>query len=331
MNDKSTAMALIIMTSYNGDRYIAQQLQSIVNQDYTNWRLLIRDDGSTDGTLDVIRRFCARDSRIELLENDTGRHGAYLNFWTLIRLVRERHEDCDYYFFADQDDVWDRGKIGAMIEHAETRNIGDAPLLLYADMRVIDGDGKRLMESLDAVMGIGDMRGYSLFFTHGFLWGCDICVNRRLFQQMPVVPTDHPQIDIVAHDNFMGKYALITGQVRYMKVPLIDHRRHGDNTTGGYMMKLSLGKSLRRFFIQYNDLVKTHARVYNQTLVFIDLMRRQGFTDGVLNEIETVIRTGGVKGMLRLKKLGVYRKQRSRGLGIYLIILTGAYKKWLVL
>ena len=97
--------SLILMTSFNGEKYICEQIESICKQTLKDWHLLIRDDGSSDKTIDIIRSFMAKDSRIELIKNETEQHGAYLNFWTLIEYAKALPA-YDYYFFADQDDVW---------------------------------------------------------------------------------------------------------------------------------------------------------------------------------------------------------------------------------
>ena len=71
---------LILMTTYNGEKFIGQQIESICNQSFRDWHLIIRDDGSKDRTISVIQFYMAKDSRIELIKNETKQHGAYLNF-----------------------------------------------------------------------------------------------------------------------------------------------------------------------------------------------------------------------------------------------------------
>ena len=321
--------ALILMTTYNGEKYLAQQIDSIRKQTWKDWTLLIRDDGSNDRTKELLSEYEEKDPRIKVYYNTTDKHGAYLNFWTLIHEARENFPDYDYYFFSDQDDVWDISKLDVMINEAE-KLFSNKPLLLYGDMRVIDQDNRVVYESLNQVMGIGEMSGYSLLFTHGFLWGCDVCVNNALFTSMPLLPLTHPHIDIMSHDNYMGKYALLTGEIKYIGQVMINHRRHGDNTTGGYSMKLNLVKILGKILLHINDLAKTHARVYNQTLIFIDAMKIQNYNEERINRIEKGIHNGGIRGCLTMKKLNVKRKQTSRTIGIYLIMLLNLYRKWLV-
>lgn len=321
--------ALILMTTYNGEEYLSQQIDSIINQTYQNWKLIIRDDGSSDSTIQMLSDYEKKDPRIIIHHNNTKSHGAYLNFWTLIHEARKRYFEFDYYFFSDQDDVWENYKLETMINQGNLLP-QNKPVLIYGDMRVIDQNNKIIYESLNEVMGIGEMSGYSLFFTHGFLWGCDICVNNSLFISMPLLPLDHPHIEIMSHDNYMGKYALLTGEIKYIDRVMINHRRHGDNTTGNYLIKLSPLMVAKKIAFQFDDLAKTHARVYNQTLTEIIILEDKGNGNNkIIQEINQTLRRGGVKGVYSMYKMKVKRKQLQRSLGIYLIMLLKSYKKYI--
>lgn len=326
--------ALILMTTYNGEKYISRQVDSIINQTFEEWKLIIRDDGSTDGTIDLLKDYADAESRISLLLNETQDHGAYLNFWTLIHEARNHYADYDYYFFSDQDDIWENSKLETMINEAE-RLQEKKPLLLYGDMRVIDQNDQVTYESINEVMGIGQMSGYSLFFTHGYLWGCDICVNQALFTSLPLLTLDHPHMDIMSHDNYMGKYALLAGKIVYLDEVVINHRRHNDNTTASYNMKLSPLKVFKRAVVQFDDLAKTHARVYNQTLVAFSVFEASQLPlkkhkKRVIRNVETAILHGGFTGIRILKKYKVKRKQFVRTIGIYMIMFLKRYKKYLI-
>lgn len=319
---------LIIMATYNGGKYLRQQIESIINQTHKNWTLLVRDDGSNDETKQVLSDYEKRELRIKVYHNTMDKHGAYLNFWTLIHEARAYYSDYEYYFFSDQDDIWEKDKIEVMITEAKQHDISK-PLLLYGDMRVIDQNDKVIYESINDVMGIGKMRGYSLLFTHGFLWGCDICVNNALFTTMPLLPLEHRHIDIMSHDNYMGKFALLEGEIKYINKVMINHRRHGGNTTDKYEMKLNVCKVIKRAVTGLKSLSIVHARVYNQTLVFIECCKNNNINLCNSTEIEKAIRSGGIYGCLYMMKNSVMREQKARTIGIYSVMLLGIYKKWL--
>src|SRR4051812_27217503 len=98
----------ILLATYNGEQYIEEQLQSLFNQTYTNWRLIIRDDCSTDNTPAVIHEYQHQHSdKIVILPNDGMNLGSILNFNALLTFAR----GADYIMFCDQDDKWEKDKI----------------------------------------------------------------------------------------------------------------------------------------------------------------------------------------------------------------------------
>lgn len=317
---------LILMTSYNGEKFIGQQIESICNQSFKDWHLLIRDDGSKDRTVSIIQSFMADDSRIELIENKTSQHGAYLNFWTLIEYAKSL-PSYDYYFFADQDDIWLPDKLEKMTSAIKGKK--DTPVLAYADMQVVDAEGKLIYQSLNDIVGISEIGKYSEFFAHGYVSGCVAVINRKLFEAVPVFPLDSGAIRIMSHDNYYTKFALALGEVCYLDFPAIQYRRHGDNVTSGNQYKLNAKKIYKKATGVFGELAKTHGRVYAQTLLTIEQMIKAGVITPDVECIEAGIKAGGVKGVSVLRKYHVRRKQKSRTIGLYVVMLLGTYKKYM--
>ena len=319
---------LILMTTYNGQNYLKKQLDSIINQTWTSWRLLIRDDGSTDDTLKILKEYSDRDSRIEVLENRTNKHGAYANFWWLINYAY-KYKKFDYYFFADQDDIWLRNKLEYFIKYAEVQD-ANQPLLVYSDMQIINEKDEVTTESLNKVLGIGEMSGYTEFYSAGFVWGCAAMINSALFFSAPPIDGNDKYVNIMSHDNFYTKLCLVLGKVYYLDKPLIQHRRHSSNVTAGNTFALTPLKVLKKGLFGYKELAKTHAIGYNQTLLTIKHLRSNGITSSLTDEVEIAILRGGVCGYRILKRHKVKRSQRSRTIGIYTVMLLKSYKKYLV-
>lgn len=314
------------MTSFNGEKYIEKQIESIQNQTLINWHLIIRDDGSKDRTREIIKSFAKKDNRISLLENDTNEHGAYLNFWSLIKYAKSL-PPYDYYFFADQDDVWLPNKVEKMIVAIEKKK--NIPVLAYADMEVIDGKGETIFKSLNDIVGLSDMGSYSEFFVHGYVSGCDAVINRKLFDTVPVFALKNKAIHIMSHDNYYTKFALMLGDVDYLDFPAIKYRRHGNNVTSGNQYKLNAKEICKKAVGVFGDLAKTHGRVYAQTLLTIAQMRRIGIESSDIDAIEKGIKDGGLKGIKILRKYKVHRKQKSRTFGLYVVTMLGTYKKYM--
>ena len=128
-------MIHIFLSTYNGEKYLSEQFESIIGQSYRDWRLYVRDDGSSDGTCEILNRYAQRDERITLVADE--RHlGAKDSFMWML----EEYGEADYFAFADQDDIWDANKLEVSMEamqEAEHR-YPDSPIVVHTDLRVVD-------------------------------------------------------------------------------------------------------------------------------------------------------------------------------------------------
>lgn len=318
---------IILMATYNGERYIRQQLDSICSQTLKNWTLIIRDDGSSDDTVNIIRQYCENDPRIRLICNESDKHGAYLNFWTLIDHAKKNIK-FDYCFFSDQDDIWIQDKLEAMVGFAKKFD-QTKPLMIYSDMTLIDGEDNITLKSVDSEMGIGSMSGLTEYYSSGFIWGCAAMVNYKLMETVPVFPLDDPKISIMSHDNYYAKFCLAHGEIHYLNKPYIKHRRHSSNVTSGNSIKLTPLMAVKRLLFGYKKTAKTHAGGYTQTLLTINMMKRSNLMTREIAEVERAIKKGGFYGVRMLSKHKVKRKQFFRTVGIYTIMLLKSYKKYM--
>ena len=318
---------LILMATYNGGKYIKKQIESIINQSVTDWKLIVRDDGSKDETIEIIEKYVNEDLRIELVRNESEYHGAYLNFWQLI-LRAKKIEPYQYYFFADQDDIWEKEKLEIFINNAE--RYADIPLYIYSDMSTIDGSDNFLLKSVNATMGIsmGQDRK-TLFYSQGYVWGCASMINRKLFELVTPMNPKTKGASIISHDNFYAKHALILGKVVFINNALIKHRRHGNNTTGDYSMRLTPLLVIKKGLISLKETAKTHALGYDQTLYTIDWMIKNGINERELLLIKKSILTGGLQGVCQMLRFHVRRHQLARTLGVYIIMLFRWYIPYL--
>ena len=122
---------LIMMSTYNGEKYVSEQIESILAQQHVDITLAIRDDGSNDTTLHILNDYAAKHPNISVTAGDNIGYAA--SFWTLLMQADTSY---DYYAFADQDDLWDANKIAAAIFAIKKT---DNPLTLYTSaLRVVD-------------------------------------------------------------------------------------------------------------------------------------------------------------------------------------------------
>ena len=324
----SNPKCLIMMATYNGQKYVEKQIKSILKQTYSNFDLLIRDDGSTDETVKIINAFCKIDSRIILIENKSNLHGAYHNFHELI-IKAKSMKPYDYYLFSDQDDVWVDTKIEKLVNFM-CRKCQNKPAMVYSDLSVIDGDDNLLNTSINSSLGL-DVADHFLneFFIHAYVWGCASILNRELFQIVPPLDYTVKMRNYVSHDNYYAKSAIVFGSLLFYGEPLVLHRRHGNNVSESHRLNMSPLEIIKQGTVGLDNLAQKHAKVYSQTLFTIQYLKQHHLNAEILNMVETVIKKGGLKGIQFFINHKIKRKQNSKTIGLYLIMLTKKYKKYL--
>ena len=225
----------ILLATYNGERFLRQQLDSLFGQTSQKFRLVIHDDGSTDNTAEIINEY--RDKypdRIEIFYgNSCG--GPKENFlWMLGRV------EADYYLLCDQDDVWLPEKLQnsvTALEEAEFdhHDAGEQvpPICVFTDMKVADEELKVLSNSFIRYIGrLPSNTAYTQILIDNPAAGCTMCFNRQLRDLVvELVPTlDLDKIPM--HDALILEIAAIMGQVVAIDEPLAYYRQTGHNTMG---------------------------------------------------------------------------------------------------
>ena len=226
------------MSTYNGGRFIREQLDSLVKQEKVRLRILIRDDGSVDGTVDIIKEYMAQYPFISFYQGEN--RGAPMSFLELCA----KADDSDYFAFCDQDDVWDKDKLICAVKYldAAERKYGDIPLLYYSNLRVTDTDLKFLRRTytkkripipktkytaLAEVMASGN--------TFVFNNALRKLVNRKTPKWCSM------------HDSWLFLIASIFGRTVYDDRAHIDYRQHGDNASVPKSAKMNLKHYALRF------------------------------------------------------------------------------------
>lgn len=218
----------VLLATYNGERFLREQIDSILNQDYANLRVLARDDGSTDGTVSILKEYEERfPGRFRLMPPSAGTGGAKLNF-----LILMKESTADYVCFADQDDVWLPTKVsltwGAVERLVQVRG-ADIPLLVFTDLRVVDQDGATLHPSFWQRSGleVQNVNRLARVLGENPVTGCTVMMNRNmcdLAKQMPEEAT--------MHDRWVGLLAAALGAAEAMPVQTVLYRQHDRNAIG---------------------------------------------------------------------------------------------------
>ncbi|HGA4157883.1 TPA: glycosyltransferase family 2 protein [Streptococcus agalactiae] len=215
----------ILMATYNGEKFLAQQIESIQKQTFKEWNLLIRDDGSSDKTCDIIRNFTAKDSRIRFInENEHHNLGVIKSFFTLVN-----YEVADFYFFSDQDDVWLPEKLSVSLEAAKHK-ASDVPLLVYTDLKVVNQELNILQDSMIRAQSHHANTTILPELTENTVTGGTMMINHALAEKW-FTPND-----ILMHDWFLALLAASLGEIIYLDLPTQLYRQHDNNVLGARTM-----------------------------------------------------------------------------------------------
>lgn len=219
----------ILMATYNGEKYLEEQLASIENQTYTHWRLVVHDDGSTDKTWEILKDFQKKlgKEKVVIKRNCPASGSAKKNF---IGLIQE--STGSYMMCADQDDVWHSDKVARTfyrMKRMERKFGKDIPLMVHTDLCVVDESLCEMSSGFHDYMNLrtdGKLR-YELIQNQ--VTGCTVMINRNLKVYVKKA-TDVESI--VMHDHWLALIALVFGKISYLNQATIDYRQHGDNSVG---------------------------------------------------------------------------------------------------
>ncbi|MCT4384164.1 glycosyltransferase family 2 protein [Lacticaseibacillus paracasei] len=213
---------VIVMSTYNGEKFLPDQLDSFIAQEYQNWRLIVHDDGSTDSTMQVLSDYAAKDNRIRVLEND-GHLGIKRSFLSLLG-----QEEGDFYAFSDQDDVWHANKLSVLVTRMKQED-PVVPTLIYSRFVEINGQGEQLPGSPHKPIYSTALKDLLLINT---VTGCTCMLNRALRECLLKRLSDLDLDQIHMHDWWAALVAAALGQVIFVDAQLVSYRQHKTNVLG---------------------------------------------------------------------------------------------------
>lgn len=225
MKDKTVH---ILLAAYSGERYIEDQIGSLMNQTTDNWKLLVRDDCSHDNTVRIIEEYRRNHpEKIVFLGTDAHNRGVKNNFNFLLQA-----SDSDYCMLCDQDDVWLPDKLEVTLSRMiaqEERYGRETPILVHTDMTVVDAGLKPRHRSFVKYQNINPIRGsaFNRLLVQNVVTGCTVMINRALKELVLPIPES-----AVVHDWWMALAASAMGVIDYLGTPTVLYRQHDDNVIG---------------------------------------------------------------------------------------------------
>lgn len=226
---------LVILCSYNGERYLSRQIESISEQTEPGVRLLISDDCSTDRTAKIASEYAdMHPDRVAFVRREEPSGGAARHFLSVLsREMRGRAASADYVMFADQDDIWHPDKVQKTLHRMQrTEHVygKDTPILVHCDMRIVDDAGNVLSPSYVRYQQMSPDRNHlNQLLVQNNVTGGAVMMNRALARLIAqhAVP-EHP----VMHDHWIALVAAAFGRIEFIGEALYDYRQHGDNALG---------------------------------------------------------------------------------------------------
>lgn len=250
-------MIQILMATYNGEKYIAQQLDSLLTQTYTDFEILVRDDCSTDSTFQILTAYAEKNpGKIHIFQNEEPTGNAKNNFFRLMQ-----DASADFVLFCDQDDYWLPDKIEKTYQKMQTLD-QSKPALVHTNLSVADQNLKILhksffkMQHFDCVDNIPLNRA----IAQNTVTGCTVMINKPLLAFAK--NTNHP--DIIMHDWWLAILAAAFGSIAVVKRPTMLYRQHGKNAVGAkkyFSWNLTQHrKSLKNTYNQANHFLQSFSK-----------------------------------------------------------------------
>ena len=216
----------ILLATYNGEKYLSQQIESLQSQTHLHWRLLISDDGSNDSTIEIIKTYSKLDLRIVLV-NEMSQGGIVLNFQKALESASAK-----YLMFCDQDDIWLSDKIEIMLAKLlliEADRGDSFPILGFSDMKLIDS---RLVTISENFYYSKKLNPNNNLDPRYLLWsctvyGCSTIFNAALLRLALPIPLGVPM-----HDQWFALLAATYGTVFHLPRQTINYRQHDANVVG---------------------------------------------------------------------------------------------------
>lgn len=211
----------ILISTYNGEKYLEKQMSSLFHQSYKNIKIYVRDDGSTDGTMSLLKKWEKENKIILLTGENLGFCGS---FYTLLKEADEG----EYWAFCDQDDIWKKDKIEKSVEWLKKQN-DSIPLLYHSSYQLMGEDGEKLGVHMPPKFEYDFRR----IITENVYSGFAMVINGKLREML--LQLDYNKV--VFHDWMAGLITMAFGKIYFSPYVAAKHRIHKNNASATSILK----------------------------------------------------------------------------------------------
>ena len=295
----------VLLATYNGAKYIREQLDSLFEQSCQDFRLIIHDDGSTDETVSILEEYLNKyKDRIEIIYgHPTGSPKA--NFMYLLSQV-----EADYYFFCDQDDVWYPDKIKKSLDilidtEMSAKHMSKEPVAVFSDMTVVDNELNIIDNSFIRYLGRSPKNiQYTQILIDNPAAGTTMCFNRTL-RDIAISCDSVRWENVPMHDAWVLELGAIFGTVKAIDEPMVYYRQTGDNIMGAVTESTS-EKVSRNAKDVSNGLLEKKKAFINEARIFArEILRLKDIPEDKLKVLNGFVHIGSKP---KLYRINYYRK-----------------------
>ncbi|MBO4414489.1 MAG: glycosyltransferase family 2 protein [Lachnospiraceae bacterium] len=323
-------MINIILSSYNGEKYITEQIESILDSDYQDFRLFVFDDASTDNTITLVKKFEDEyPDKVFLVRNSVNK-GSTGNFLSGLKFAA-RTAPADYYAFCDQDDVWLENRLSLCLENMkslEEEYTSYMPLMLFTDAVLVDSELNSLGTTFFKADRLNtDKLGFARILTENRCIGCTSFMNAALVNMI-----EGYDKRIRYHDWWAALIASAFGELEYVDVPTVLYRQHSDNVVGqksftGYVKdrfnEMSENNTVSQDCVNHKNEIKTRIR---KTIAQASAFHKM-YGDDLLGKNKVILRefialgwADPVERRRLMLKNGFYKSGLLRNIGLFINI-----------
>ena len=300
-------LVAILLSTYNGERFLGEQLDSLLAQTHRNMRIVVRDDGSSDGTRAILDRYARAHANVEVTYGENLRNVASF-FW----LVDHAPKDAAYLCFCDQDDVWEPDKVARGVRALQAL---DGPAMVFTNVQVVDAALRPLAADANrAPRGTA----FENSLVQNVATGCTVMFNAAAAAGLRGRNVRHAEL--IQHDWWVYQVVSASGRVVYDAYPTVRYRQHGSNVIGQPTglrfwtgrIRRQLDPSRRLLRRQAAELLRVHGA---------------GFPPEKRRVLEEFVRHSGAESLLERARYAlrapVYRQQALDDVILRLLIAAG--------
>jgi len=300
----------IVMATYNGAKFLKEQIDSLLQQTYKDITIEVCDDGSTDDTCEIVSQYMEQDDRISLHKNEKNL-GYVMNFMEGIR-----RSDAEYIMLCDQDDIWNPNKVELTLQRMKQEEsvTKDGPILVFADAMNYNSDTGEEMGRFheNSHLDVKKVDTAHLFMENKCI-GCTVMVNQQIQPYLSELPDE-----IRVHDWWLALICSHFGKIAYVDEPTLLYRQHGGNMIGGS----SFADYCKSRFTAIGEQRETLKKTYRQGRAFVHM-----FGDKMTEEQREIAehfaglsQAGWLKRRKDMVKYGYTKSGITRNIGLFFLI-----------